>query len=188
MAASSTRSPRLASSIPDPASAINDVAPAGAKPLSARQNRRRSTSACSVKAAFPTDAASVLAVVVNITVTEPGANGYLEAYGKGAKPRERTSIINFAPRTKQCRTCAIVRPGADGALTIGLFGLAAPRANVIVDVFGWFSTSNYTGTDGARLIPDDPVAHPRHPRWHQPSPCRRRSAPKETMDAADPRR
>ena len=39
-----------------------------------------------------------------------------------------------------------------GALTIGLFG-GGTTANVVVDVFGWFSTSNYTATDGARLIP-----------------------------------
>ena len=39
----------------------------------------------------------MLAVVVNITVVEPGANGYLEAYGKGAQPAVRTSIINFGP-------------------------------------------------------------------------------------------
>ena len=103
---------------------------------------------------IPADAASVLAVVVNITVTEPGANGYLEAYGKGAQPAQHTSIINFGPG-QTVPNVAIVRPGADGALTIGLYGLSG-SANVLVDVFGWFSTSAYTGTDGARLIPTTP--------------------------------
>jgi hypothetical protein len=103
---------------------------------------------------IPTDAANVLAVVVNLTVTEPGANGYLEAYGKGARPDVRTSIINFAPN-QTVPNVAIVRPGADGALTIGLYGQSG-SANVIVDVFGWFSTSTYTATDGARLIPTTP--------------------------------
>jgi hypothetical protein len=102
---------------------------------------------------IPADAADVLAVVVNLTVTEPGANGYLEAYGKGAKPGIRTSIVNFAPN-QTVPNVAIVRPGADGALTIGLYGQSS-SANVIVDVFGWFSTSTYTD-DGARLIPTTP--------------------------------
>lgn len=136
-----------------PASAINDVAPFGAKPLSGPDPATFDIALLG-QGGVPTDAASVLAVVVNITVTEPHANGYLEAYGKGAKPAVRTSIINFAPN-QTVPNVSIVRPGQDGALTIGLFG-GGTTANVIVDVFGWFSTSNYTGTDGARLIPVTP--------------------------------
>jgi hypothetical protein len=56
---------------------------------------------------------------------------------------------------------AIVRPGQDGDLTIGLYGQSG-TANVLVDVFGWFSTSNYqpgvgTVDPGSRLIPVTPV-------------------------------
>jgi hypothetical protein len=136
-----------------PALAVNDVAPLGAKPLSSPDPAPFDIALLG-QGGIPTDAASVLAVVVNITVTEPGANGYLEAYGKGAKPAVRTSIINFAPN-QTVPNVSIVRPGLNGALTIGLFG-GGTTANVIVDVFGWFSTSNYTGTDGARLIPVTP--------------------------------
>jgi hypothetical protein len=136
-----------------PASSINDVAPLGAKPLAGPEPATFDIALLG-KGGIPTDAASVLAVVVNITVTEPGANGYLEAYGKGAKPAVRTSIINFAPN-QTVPNVSIVRPGLDGALTIGLFG-GGTTANVVVDVFGWFSTSNYVGTDGARLIPVTP--------------------------------
>jgi hypothetical protein len=105
----------------------------------------------------PDTAADVLAVVVNITVTDAAAGGYLEAYGKGAQPVIRTSIINFGAGDT-VPNASIVRPGADGDLTIGLFGPGS-SANVIVDVFGWFSTSSYApavADPGARLIPTTP--------------------------------
>jgi hypothetical protein len=134
-----------------PANPVNDPAP-GAKPLSA------ATATFDIGllglGGIPAEAANVLAVVVNITVTDPGANGYLEAYGKGARPAIPTSIINFAPG-QTVPNVAIVRPGDAGALTIGLYGLTG-TANVVVDVFGWFSSSAYTVADGARLIPTTP--------------------------------
>ncbi len=136
-----------------PGLAVNDVAPPGAKPLAAPEPATFDIALLG-KGGIPTDAANVLAVVVNITVTEPGANGYLEAYGKGAQPAQHTSIINFGPG-QTVPNVAIVRPGTDGALTIGLYGLSG-TANVLVDVFGWFSTSAYTVGDGARLIPTTP--------------------------------
>jgi hypothetical protein len=72
----------------------------------------------------------------------------------------RTSIINFAPN-QTVPNVSIVRPGADGQLTIGLFGQSG-TAQVVVDVFGWFSTSNFVAptaadADGARLIPTTPA-------------------------------
>jgi hypothetical protein len=131
---------------------VNDVAPLGAKPLGGGP----STFDINLLGlgGLPAETANVLAVVVNITVTEPGANGYLEAYGKGARPAIRTSIVNFGPN-QTVPNVAIVRPGADGDLTIGLFG-AGGTAQVIVDVFGWFSTSSLPSGDGARLIPTSP--------------------------------
>lgn len=134
-----------------PASAINDVAPGGAKPLGSPDPATFDIALLG-QGGIPTT--NVLAVVVNLTVTEPGANGYLEAYGAGARPVERTSIVNFAPG-QTIPNVAIVRPGTDGKLSIGLFGQRG-TANVVVDVFGWFSTSDYTAGDGARLIPTPP--------------------------------
>jgi hypothetical protein len=131
---------------------VNDPAP-GAKPMGAPEPATFNIGLLGF-GGIPAEAANVLAVVVNITVTEPGANGYLEAYGKGAPPAEHTSIINFGPN-QTVPNVAIVRPGVDGQLTVGLYGQSG-TANVLVDVFGWFSTSTYTGTDGARLIPTTP--------------------------------
>ncbi len=144
-----------------PASAINDVAPLGAKPLGAPDPAVFDINLLSLGIGnMPTDPAMVLAVVVNITVTDTGANGYLEAYGKGARPATRTSIVNFGPN-QTVPNVAIVRPGDLGQLEIGLFGQSG-TANVIVDVFGWFSTSNFIPAsaatdDGARLIPITPA-------------------------------
>jgi hypothetical protein len=141
-----------------PTTAINDVAPAGAKPLGAPDPKTFDIALLG-QGGIPVDPANVLAVVVNITVTEPGANGYLEAYGTGARPADRTSIINFVPN-QTVPNVAIVRPGTGGDLTIGLFGQSG-TAQVVVDVFGWFSSSNYipdtaATDDGSRLIPVSP--------------------------------
>lgn len=140
-----------------PASAVNDPSP-GAKPLGTGP-AEFNIHLLGV-GGIPSDPAAVLAVVVNFTVTEPGASGYLEAYGKGAKPVDRTSIVNFVAN-QTVPNVAIVRPGQDGDLTIGLYGQSG-TANVLVDVFGWFSTSNYqpgvgTVDPGSRLIPVTPA-------------------------------
>jgi len=139
-----------------PASSINDVAPLGAKPLAAPDPAVFDIGMLGL-GGIPATAADVLAVVVNITVTEPGASGYLEVYGKGARPAVRTSVINFTAN-QTVPNVSIVRPGADGQVEIGLFGQSG-TAQVIVDVFGWFSTSadsQTAGTGGARLIPTTP--------------------------------
>ena len=102
----------------------------------------------------PNRPADVLSVVVNITVTEPTKDGWLNAYGAGA-PAGTASIVNFDTRAV-VPNLSIVRPGTDGKLTIKLFTPSATgTAHVIVDVFGWFSTSS-NADRGARLIPVSP--------------------------------
>lgn len=97
---------------------------------------------------LPVDASDVLGVVVNITVTSPTGGGWLNAYGSGAPPATPTSILNFRAG-ETVPNLAIVRPGAGGRLSIQLN--ASGTAHVIVDVFGWFSTSSHA-TRGARLV------------------------------------
>ncbi|MGD9999532.1 MAG: hypothetical protein AB7L17_18255 [Ilumatobacteraceae bacterium] len=102
----------------------------------------------------PTDVNNVLAVVVNITVAEPTGEGWLNAYGAGAEAGT-ASILNF-DTNQIVPNLSIVRPGADGKLTIKLFSSRpGGTAQVIVDVFGWFSTSANPDR-GARLIPVAP--------------------------------
>lgn len=104
----------------------------------------------------PANRADVLAVVVNITVIGPTAAGWLNAFGDGS-PAGTSSIVNFGAG-QTVPNIAIVRPGAEGRLAIRMYTASASgSAHVAVDVFGWFSTSGYTGADpGARIEPISP--------------------------------
>jgi hypothetical protein len=103
---------------------------------------------------IPDRPADVLAVVVNITVTEPTAAGWLNAYGAGASSG-LASIVNFTAG-QTVPNLSIVRPGTNGDLTVKLFTQnASGTAHVVVDVFGWFSTSS-NADRGARLVPITP--------------------------------
>lgn len=99
---------------------------------------------------------NVLAVAVNITVVNPTGQGHLRVFGSGATENE-TALINFTPGAIVPNS-AILRPGDDGKLTFRLVTPAgAGSADVVVDMFGWFSTSSYESTDGARLYPAGPA-------------------------------
>lgn len=102
----------------------------------------------------PDRPADVLAVVMNITVTEPTAAGWLNAYGTGA-PAGTASIVNFGAG-QSVSNLGIVRPGADGTTTLKLFTPSrGGTAHVVVDVFGWYSTTA-NADRGARLVPIPP--------------------------------
>src|SRR5215213_5358517 len=102
---------------------------------------------------IPATAVDVLGVVANITVTDPTSTGYLNAYGKDA-PAGTAAIINFVSG-QTVPNLSIVRPGTDGKLTIKL-AAGTGTAHVVVDVFGWFSTSASADLTGARLQPVTP--------------------------------
>lgn len=110
---------------------------------------------------------NVLAVAVNVTVVHPTQPGYLQAYGAGTT-RGETSVVNFFPG-QVVPNSAILRPGAGGKLTIRLFSQADGAADVLVDLVGWFSSSNY-GTGGARVVPIAPgrVFDSRNPAFGHP--------------------
>ncbi len=139
---------------------INDVAPLGGKPLSLA--KPTFNIGLLGLGGVPLSGSDVLAVVVNITIAQPGVSGWLGAYPSGVAPADDTSLLNF--RSMQTTSnLAVVRAGADGKLTVKLFGngaVGAAKARVVVDVFGWISTSTYgTASDftgeyrGARLVP-----------------------------------
>jgi hypothetical protein len=144
--------------------AERDVEPFGRKPLQAKEGSSTFDVVVSGSAGLPefvdgdgdgTDD-NVLAVAVNITVVAPTHEGYLRAFGKGA-PEGTTSLINFKPG-ETVPNAAILRPGAGGNLTIRLVAPAnTGDADVLVDLFGWFSSSGYTSaTPGARVVPVGP--------------------------------
>lgn len=144
-----------------------DVAPAGRKPFT--------TSASNATFEVPIVGAgglpafkdangdgfddNVLAVAVNITVVAPTHLGFLRAWGTGAE-EGTSSLVNFNPG-QIIPNSAVLRPGAGGKLTIRMFTPTGPAdADVLIDVFGWFSTSGYVsapgGSYGARLVPAGP--------------------------------
>lgn len=101
---------------------------------------------------------NVLAVAVNITVVNPARRGYLRAWGVGAAQGD-SSLVNFQAG-EVVPNSAVLRPGTGGKLNVLV---ATPEgagsADVIIDVFGWFSTSGYVsngGEFGARLVPAGP--------------------------------
>lgn len=96
----------------------------------------------------PADLSQVFAVVANITVARPTVQGYLLAYPRG-ESRPEASNISFRAGQVVPNT-ALLRPGTDGQVRVVLQGIAPGEAHVIVDVFGWISTSQVT-TRGARL-------------------------------------
>ncbi len=144
---------RIYDSRPTDGGPINEPAP-GPKPISF------GTAAFNVsllgRGGVPADGSKVLAVVVNVTVTNPSSGGVLAAYAAGAQPGSLSSLLNFNAGD-DVSNLGIVSPGANGQITLGLYG-GNGRTNVVVDVFGWFSTSSQAaGADnGSRLVPINP--------------------------------
>ncbi|MEO5724103.1 MAG: hypothetical protein ABIQ39_05025 [Ilumatobacteraceae bacterium] len=105
---------------------------------------------------IPTAPDQVLAIAVSVTVTAPTSQGVLGAYAAGSAPATLTSVLNFnAGQT--VANMAILSPGTGGNITVALFG-GNGSAQVVVDVFGWFSTSSVAAgaLSGSRLIPVAP--------------------------------
>ena len=135
----------------------------GRKPIDAAGHDVRRSDVARPGRRFPTDRRrqrDVLAVVVNITVTDP-TSGRLPAIGvrHGAASRHVARSLNFNAG-ENVPNLAIVGPGT----TAHVHGDARmperrrQRRNVLIDVFGWFSTSDYRRRrrSGARLQPVDP--------------------------------
>lgn len=126
---------------------INDVAPPGAKPLKSATPGVNPTFDIQLLdlGGIPPIGTDVLAVAINITVVGPTQSGFLGAYPTGSP--SSSSLVNFLAG-QTVPNLAIVRPGLDGKLTFFLKGLGdgPGTAHVLVDVFGWWSTSTYAAT------------------------------------------
>ena len=84
-----------------------------------------------VRDQLPADA-SVTAVVLNVTATDPTAAGYVTAWSDGDRPA--TSNVNMeAGRTRA--SLVATAPGADGAVRLYNF---AGTTNLIADLQAWF--------------------------------------------------
>jgi hypothetical protein len=143
----------------DSRTGLNDVAPLGAKPTSP-QGRTFDVDILG-QGGVPAEVGGVntdvLAVVANVTVVGSTLDGFLSIFPTGAAPGE-SSLVNFAPR-EAVPNLAVLGVGAGGRSTISLVTPAgAGSAHVLIDVFGWISTSQYSDAadSGARFVPVDP--------------------------------
>jgi uncharacterized protein (DUF1501 family) len=78
-------------------------------------------------------AGGVRAVVLNVTVDQPSAEGFLTV-GPGGEPVPATSNLNFA-RGQAVPNLVVCKLGAGGTVSITS---SVASAHVIADVFGWF--------------------------------------------------
>jgi len=135
---------------------INDVAPAGKKPTN--RNGADFTVRVAGRGGLPADPADMLAVALNVTVVEPTTKGWLAVRPAGA-PVADASLVNFEANSN-VPNMTIVGVNGAGDVTVRLRTGATGRAHVLIDVFGWVSTSGYDGPtadDGARLVPYGPA-------------------------------
>lgn len=147
---------------------INDVAPLGPKPMSATDPTFSVDLLGLATAGFQNtwltadvEASDVLAVVASVTVVNPTQKGNLGAYPTGTP--STSSLLNFTAG-QNVPNLGVLRTNASGFATIRLHSDVAGSADVLVDVFGWFSSSCYdagtpldpTDERGARLVPVDP--------------------------------
>ena len=88
-------------------------------------------------------AAGVAAVVVNVTVTQPTAGGYITAWADGAA-RPGTSNLDFSAG-QSVPNLAVVPVGADG--DIALFNGSPGTVQLIVDVTGYYRADQLYTTE-----------------------------------------
>lgn len=95
-------------------------------------------------------ASGVVAVALNVTVTQPQAQGHLTAHPAG-RPAPNASNINFV-RGDTVANSVIVEVGTGGAVTLR----TAVATHVIVDVTGFFIANGIVAVDPARLVDTRP--------------------------------
>lgn len=106
--------------------------------------RANTTAAFQVTGRGGVPATGVQSVVVNITVVNPAATGWLVAYASdSAQPR--TSTVNY-PGGWTGATSATVPVGADGKIKVSVGGSGV---QVAVDVMGWYASSTSTVAPGS---------------------------------------
>jgi hypothetical protein len=102
--------------------------------------------------------ADVTAVVLNVTVTDPTAAGFITVYGDGS-PRPATSNVNFSTN-QTIANSAITPVGSDGEIRI--YNGSSKATSVVVDVVGYYSAAS----EGAYV----PITPTRLLDTRQPSP------------------
>lgn len=143
----------------DSRNGINDVAPAGVKPTSpyGQVFNVDILGQGGIPAEVGGVNTDVLAVVANVTVVSSRFDGYLSIFPTGAA-RGESSLVNFNA-VEAVPNLAVIGVGQGGQTTISLVTPGGNgSAHVLIDVFGWISTSNYADAadSGARFVPVGP--------------------------------
>ena len=131
--------PLVPSRILDTRDGTGSCTPACLGPLEADQSR---TIQITGRGGVP--ASGVSSVVLNVTVTEPTAAGFLTVYPSGS-PRPPTSNLNFVPG-QTVPNLVKVKLGPDGKVEVYNSG---GSTQVIFDVAGWYSDGSQVSDHGA---------------------------------------
>ncbi len=83
----------------------------------------------------PVPPSGAIAVAINVTVTNPSAEGFLTVWPSG-QDRPVASNLNYVAQ-ETVANLVIVGVGSDGAVSI----FAQRTTDVVVDVVGWFYAS-----------------------------------------------
>jgi hypothetical protein len=129
-----------------------DVAPYGAKPTGVGIASTAEFKFDPLgRGGLPEDPSDVLAVVLTVTVTQPTHSGYLSAYPTGFDfgGGDISALITFGAGA-DVPNLAILGVGPDGTITFNANTNRAGSYHLVVDVFGWISTSAYN-SGGSRL-------------------------------------
>ncbi len=137
-----------------PASRVNDRDRPGRKQISTNASHRFDVQILG-NPGLPSVAnrSSVLGVLASVTVVDPTTNGYIRAWPTGS-PEPPSSIVNFRSR-EVVPNLTVLTPGPDGRVSLRMHSGVAGTADVLIDVFGWISSSSHAQS-GARLIPAGP--------------------------------
>jgi Subtilase family len=103
-----------------------------------------------VPAGIGVPASGVSALVVNVTATEAGGGGYLQALPTGAAPG-RTSTVNYVAG-QTAATHAIVPLGADGTISI----FTSNTTHIVVDVMGYITDGTVPASAAGLFVPIAP--------------------------------
>ena len=93
------------------------------------------------------------AVVLNVTVARPTANGYVSAYPAGTAFHETTSNVNFVPGDLASNR-VIVPLGTDGTVSFYNHKGTTP---LVVDVVGYLSANGTPDVTGSQFVAIDPI-------------------------------
>jgi hypothetical protein len=104
-------------------------------------------------------AAGITAVALNLTVTNPSANGFLTAYGDGTK-LPNSSNVNYAVN-ETVPNEVIVPVGTDGKIDITNTSIGS--ADVVADVSGYFTESTAVATSAFVPVPPTRILDTRSP-------------------------